>query len=154
MEVDGSLARRIGEILLRRLELAGHLCGALSDSALLPRIIDMPDHREVLEPFLLPDPEARLVEVAQEAVKRFDRLPHGVSGLEPVSRPAALPSFNPFLQSLIDAPICAAEMAAGLRPAPNVKEKLVLINLPFVDPVYFDDALPAALVLFLSGIDR
>ncbi len=146
-EADSALVRKVGEIRALRPELAGHLCRALIDSGLFDRIMGIPDHQEALRPFLIPD---HLAEVVQEAAKRFDRLPEGVGRLKPRNRPAELPSFNTYAQAMIDAPFVAAEMAAGLRPAPDVDERLVLINLRLVDPPYFDAALPAALDLCLT----
>ncbi len=153
-EASGALARRIGDILTLRPELAGHLCRALVDSALFNKIMCNRDFQENLKPCLVPAPADSLAEATQEAAKRFDRLPQGVRGLEPYDRPAGFPSFNPYLQSMVDAPLVAAEMAAELRPPPDVEEKLILINLRFVDPIYFDTALPHALSLCLSRTDR
>jgi hypothetical protein len=54
-------------------------------------------------------------------------------------------AFNPFVQPVIDAPIVAAEVALGLRGPLAAVDRMRLINLRFVDPVYFDTALPPAL---------
>jgi hypothetical protein len=69
-----------------------------------------------------------------------------VKGEEPLVRPKAL-TFSPDVQSLIDAPLVAGEIAVGLRHASNTALVLALINLRLVDPVYFDSALPAAIAL-------
>ena len=147
-EADTRLVRRIGDILALRPELAGHFCNALVDSGLFYRVIRIPEHQERLAPVLDPDPIGRLTEAAQEAARRCDRVPPGVGGLVPHRRPAALPEFNTHVQKMIDAPVVAAEMAAGLRAQPKADEKLALINLRFVDPLYFDAALPAALNVY------
>ena len=151
---DGALVRRIGDIVSLRPELAGHLCSALIEAALLDRVIGVPELRDSMKTLLLPSPAERLVEAAQEAAKRFDRLPQGVGGLKPLDRPVAFPSFNSYAQAMIDAPLVVAEMAAERRAAPSAREKLVLVNLRLIDPLYFDTALPAALALSLSSVDR
>ena len=92
-----------------------------------------------------------MAEAAQEAVKRFVRLPQGVSGLQSVKRPEGFPVFNSYAQTMIDAPLLVAEIATQRQPEPDVEEKLVLINLRLIDPLYFDAALPAAVALCLSG---
>ena len=148
-EADAALAKRIGEILTLMPELAGHFGAALANLGLLGRIVRSPDHQEMLRPLLISDPAARLAELAQEAVRRFDRLPVGVRGLVP-QRPPERVDFNPYAQPVIDAPIVAAEMAAGQRPSPRVAEKLTLINLRLVDPIFFDAALPVALALYFT----
>ncbi len=74
-EADGQLARRIGDILTLRSELAGHLCRALVDSALFNKIMCKRDFQENLKRCLIPAPADSLAEAAQEAAKRFDRLP-------------------------------------------------------------------------------
>ena len=154
MMADASLVKRIEKIRMLRPELSGHLLKALVDSGVFDRTTRIPDRRDTLEPFLIPDPGKRLLRAVQDAARRFDRLPQGVGGLEPCCRPAFLPSFNTYTQSMIDAPLVVAEMATGLRSAPGVSERLVLINLRSVDHLYFDTALPAALHLYLTDSGR
>ena len=60
----------------------------------------------------------------------------GLLGLRPQSRPVTLPHFNKFVQALVDAPLVAAEMAVGLQPPSDTGQRLALINLRFVDPIY------------------
>ena len=148
--VDEALAKRVGIISRLHPDLSGHFCGALVDAGLLPRMVGKPDTRERLSGLFLPSPEEFLVEAAQEAAKRFDRLPQGVGGLQPMERPKGL-LFNPYAQAMIDAPLVVAEMATERRSAPNVEEKLALINLRLLDTLYFDSALPAALALCISS---
>ncbi len=148
-EADRGLVKRIGQISTIMPELSGHFVWALMEADLFYRFILSPELQEMLKPLLLPNPGDRLTESAQDAVRRFDRLPSGVQGLEALHRPAKL-CFNPYAQSVIDAPLVAAEMAAGRRAAPSVPEKLILINLRLVDPIYFDTALPAALHLLFA----
>ena len=151
-EADATLVKRIGEILALQPELAGHFRKALADAGLFGRIIHPSNHQEIPAPLLISNPSERLAEISQEAVKRFDRLPDGLSKLAPRSQPSPNLSFNfnPYAQQMIDAPLVTAEMAAGLRPAPSVAERLTLIRLRHVDPIYFDTALPLALYLYLE----
>lgn len=150
-EADSAVIKRVGELLVLRPELAGHFGKALLDCRLLSRILDSADHcEEALGRLMIPNPAARLREVVQEAARRFDRLPQGVRGFDPPDRPAGLSGFSRYVQTMIDAPVVAAEIAAGLRAAPDVDDRLALINLRFVDPLYFDAALPAALSLCLK----
>ena len=145
---DTKIVRRIAEILALRPDLAGHFCRALLDSGIFSRVIGIAEHQERLARVLDPDPEGRLTEAAQEAARRCDRVPPGVGGLVPRNRPAALPEFNTHVQKMIDAPVVAAEMAAGIRAQPEPEERLALINLRFVDPLYFDTALAATLNMY------
>ena len=151
---DNVLAQRIGDILHLRPDLAGHFCTALLETELLARMVERPETHEHLSGLLVASPEDCLIEAAQEAAKRFDRLPQGVGGLQPVKRPKGLPVFNPYAQAMIDAPLLVAEMATERRSAPDVEEKLALINLRLIDPLYFDTALPAALALCMSSDNR
>ncbi len=149
--IDRTLVRRIGDIVNLRPELAGHFCHALIVSNAFERAIGIADCRNTIKALLLPLPAERLAEAAQEAAKRFDRLPQGVSGLKPLDPPVTLPSFNTYAQPVINAPLVVAEMATGRRPAPSPQEKYVLFILRLIDPLYFDTALPAALALYLSS---
>ena len=148
-EANRALVKRIRQILTMMPELAGHFGGALTKAGLFDRIIHRPELLEMLKPLLLSNPGYRLTESAQDAARRFDRLPAGVRGLQPLHRPEGT-HFNPYAQSVIDAPLVVAEMAAGQRAEPSVAEKLILINLRLVDPIYFDAALPAALHLLYT----
>ena len=145
-EADRGLVKRINQILTIMPELAGHFGRALVEAELFDRMIRSHDLQAMLKPLLLSNPGDRLTESEQDAARRFDRLPSGVRGLEPL-RPTERRHFNRYAQSVIDAPLVAAEMAAGKRAEPSIEEKLVLINLRLVDPIYFDAALPLALLL-------
>ena len=148
-QADEALVKRIGKILTLQPELAGHFVKALVDTGLFSRVISFPEHQEMLKLPFVSMPLKYLTAIIQEAARRFDRLPDGVHGLEPLHRPAALSSFDSYVQQMIDTPFVAAEMAAGWRPAPSAADKLALISLRLVDPIYFDTALPAALYLYL-----
>lgn len=143
---DEALALRIGSILTLRPDLSGHFGAALLAGELLhrmaPRILQCRIE-------LIADPRSRLADLAQEAAKRFDRLPTGVAGLQPLERPPAI-NFNSYAQPVIDAPLIAAEVATNLRRPQEPAEVMKLINLRLVDPGYFDAALPAAVALCLE----
>ena len=147
----GALAHRIGEILLLRPELAGHLCIALHSSGLLSEFFNMPETLSHLDGLFTPEPKQQLINAAQAAAKRFDRLPQGLGSLKPVKRPDWFPVFNPHAQIMIDSPLRVAELATQCRSVPSVNEKLILVILRYVDQLYFDAALPAAVTLFQSG---
>ena len=147
-EADRKIVRKVRDVVALRRELAGHFCRALVDTGIFDRVIGVPEHQEQLAHMLVADPNGRLAEAAQEAARRCDRVPPGAGGLVPQRRPAALPEFNSHVQKMIDAPVVAAEMASGLREQPTAAEKLALVNLRFVDPLYFDSALPAALNIY------
>lgn len=149
-DTHATLARRIAAVLTLNPELAGHFGAALIEEGLV-RLIS--DHQEALSGVVVADPVDRLVTLAHEAARRFDRLPSGMQGLEPHNRPSGL-SFNRYLQPVIDSPFVAAEIAAGVRTAPDTSGMLALINLRLVDHLYFDCALPAALTLARQQANR
>lgn len=144
-ETDRALLQSVESALLQRPDLAGHWGQGLSEAGVLMRIVGTNRGQDLPETLFVADPRTRLEEAAQAAAKRFDRLPQGVGGLTPERRPDWLPQFNPFVQTMIDAPLVAAEMAAGLREQPRAGEKIALTNLRWIDPLYFELALPAAL---------
>ena len=145
---------RLTRILARRPEWSGHIGPALADAGLIEGVVHGPSLVEVLGRAIIANPRELLLNRAQEAARRFDRLPNGVGGVAPLNRPDELSRFHPYCQSVIDAPLVAAEMAVGVRPQPDVDERLKLINLRLVDPSYFDDALPAALHLCMEASRR
>ncbi len=136
---------RLARILVHRPEWSTHVGHALADAGLIGHVAADPSLAEVLGRVIVREPMDFLFSQAQVAARRFDRLPNGVGRLAPRNRPDRLSGFHHYRQSLIDAPLVAAEMAAGVRPSPDVDERLMLINLRLVDPGYFDAALPAAL---------
>ena len=141
-----SLARRIGLVLTLHPELCGHFGAAFVEAKFLSQLIGLDECHDLLAKVLVAAPERRLTDCAQEAARRFDRLPSGVKGEEAFVRPHPL-VFSQDVQPLIDAPLVAAEIATGRRRTPNAALILTLINLRLVDPVYFDSALPAAIAL-------
>lgn len=133
------MARTAGEIIALRPELTAHLGLAMREARLPPLARDAQDG---IRP--LARPASALPGLAQEAARRFDRVPQGTGSLSPLRLhpPQVVNEANaPVLQ----APFVAAEVAAGLRPALSQTETLQLIALRASDPVWFDAALPAAL---------
>lgn len=144
----GTMARAAGEILALRPELAAHLGRALQASGLRPQSCDVQGNAS---PLLPPGPAARalLDGAAQEAARRFTGLPQGVDGLR--ARRLAPPRIGDGgMDALLHAPFAAAEIAAGLRPAPEPPEVLRLLALRAADPAWFEAALPCALTLALT----
>lgn len=151
-EAGTTLARRIAAILSYHSELAGHFGAALVQTGLINVACEL--LAQTPAPVLfVPDPVARFNELAQEAARRFERLPTGLAGIVPRYRPDGL-AFNRYAQSVIDAPLTAAEFAAERRPPASPRELLTLINLRLVDPLYFDAALPAAVAIVLKEVKQ
>ena len=154
LEADRAVLKRVNDILVIMPELAGHFGWAMFDTGLIDRAVHHPDQQAMLKPMLQPDPIASLSEAIEAAARRFDRLPSGVPMLQPLDPPPKSKSFLIYLQSLINGPIVAAEMAAGLCDSPDIQKKLTLINLRLVDPEYFDTALPSALFRLQSKASK
>jgi hypothetical protein len=90
IEAIKTLARRIALILSLHPELAGHFGAALVAAKFLPQLMGLEESHELFARVLFAAPEKQLTECAQEAARRFDRLPSGVKGEEPLVRPKAL----------------------------------------------------------------
>ena len=145
-EVDRALARRVKEIAWLRPDLSGHLAMALVQTD-RTRLIADPELAARLGASIRGNARIRLVEVAHEAVRRFDWLPSGLENIRTSAQIEGL-SFNQHAQKLIDAPIAVAEASFGLRQPLKTSEILSLINLRLIDPIYFDTALPLAMAYF------
>lgn len=150
---DG-LFTRIRQILILRPELSAHFGRALTDAGLVMRVFQ--DERQTALRALLTSGDS-LEALAQLVAKRahivpdaFDRLTPLHVGLSHALNSNHYASFNAHTRKLVDAPIVVAEMAAGLRPQPTRAEMMSLIGLRFVDSLYFDAAVPAALKLALE----
>jgi hypothetical protein len=70
-----ALARRINAILTLRPELAGHFGAALLNTGLFTPCMHLENRDELLTRILVNAPDRRLAELAQDAARRFDRLP-------------------------------------------------------------------------------
>lgn len=149
-EAADMLSRIAGEIIQLRPELAAHLGHGLQAAGLKP-IAWITRGETPLLP-IAAVARACLEHFAQEAGRRFGCLPEGVKGLraDKLSPPKAANEIN---GPLLHAPLVAAEAVAGLREL-RPDDILRLIALREIDPRWFDDALPAALTLALSGESR
>lgn len=136
-----ALQRVAGEILTLRPELAAHLGQALAAAGEAPLALDGAG-----APVPLAVAPTRLRRLAQEAARRFDRLPDGVGRVE---ARALRPDFGlpDHMAPLLHAPFVVAEIAAGLRGGLTSGDNLQLIALRAADPAWFDAALPAALMM-------
>lgn len=138
-EAGDGLFARISDILIMRPELIAHFGRALVEAGLIQRALQ--DGPQAIRASLAST--SSLDALAQEVAKRANFVPEGLKGLSP-RYPLAF-SFNTHTQAVVDAPIVTAEIAAGLRKPPTASETITLIGLRFVDPLYFDAAVPAAL---------
>lgn len=141
------LAKAAGEIIALRPELAVHLGQAFARAGEWPQALTATG---ASIPLAVPKARDRLADAAQDALRRFSRLPDGVSGLSARKLKVALPGTDD-ARPLLHAPLVAAEVATGGRPNPTPQEYLQLIALRAADPVWFDTALPAALTLALEA---
>lgn len=144
-EADAQLIGRLSEVVTLRPDLAGHL-GAATVLAGFPGLLQ--DER--LSGLMIPSPRKRLQTLAQEAVRRFDRLPNGVRGVPPRRCPSDF-AFNAYAQPIVEAPLTVGEIATETCPAPDRDTLLSLLALRMADPDYFDAAVPAAIALCLEA---
>jgi hypothetical protein len=129
-------------------ELASQFGFALMEAGLFAKA-----PAELLQKVAVVGTPERLIELAHEAGRRLDWVPSGVEGLVSHRRPHGMPKFNTHIQKVIDAPLVAAEIAAGLRTDQgSLGTALRLIVLRLADPHYFDSAVPVALALFLKEV--
>ncbi len=141
-----AIQRKCGRIIALRPELAAHLGHALVANSVAPIGLDA-NGRAV--PLAVPKPRAHLEQLAAEAAKRFDGLPRGARGVEACSITVG-GALSDELRPLLDAPVVAAEAAAGLRLPLSPSDTVILLALRYADPTWFDAALPAALTLALE----
>ncbi len=145
------MARIAGEIVSLRPELAAHLGQALAKAAMAPMATNA--HGQWI-PLASAKPISHLAAAAQEAARRFDRVPDGAPGLR--AEALVLPTVaNAENSALLHAPLVVAEAAAGLRGRSLESDDMLrLIALRAADPVYFESALPAALTLAMETHGR
>ena len=150
---DEVIVKRIRSILVRRPELTAHFGRAMIETDIIHSAMQLSEWHEALSLCWRPKRETygHLEQLVQQVVRRCDRMPAGVHCPGP-SDSLLKNQFPPHVQPLINAPFTVAKMAMGLLPAPDVDQKLALINLRHVDSAYFDDALPAFLA-FLTAED-
>ncbi len=138
------LAAIAADIAVRRPELTAHLGPAVA-AAGVPLALLRDLAAGALHPVPAPAARGHLAVLAQEAARRFDRLPQGTGTLR--ARRLSLPALSDAVTAFLQAPQVAAEVAAGLQPRPTASATLQLIALRAADPLWFDEALPAALTL-------
>jgi hypothetical protein len=143
-EADAQLVGRLSEIATLRPDLAGHVGAATVQAGFFGLLRD-----ERLSGLLVRNSKERLQTLAQEAARRFDRLPNGVRGVPPRRCPSDL-AFNAYAQPIVEAPLTVAEVATEMRPPPDKDTLLSLLALRMADPDYFDAAVPAAITLCLE----
>lgn len=141
--VSERLMRVLGEIVTLRPELSGHL-GLAMMAAGEPALALGPDGKPV--PLAVPNAQETLNALAQDAARRFDRLPDGTSSQRAHHLHLEF-KLNEWLLPLLHAPLIVAEVAMGWRAHPSPQETLQLLALRFTDPAWFDAALPAAMSL-------
>jgi hypothetical protein len=141
--IGQTISRQAGQILLLRPELKAHIGVALAEVGMLPIAFN-----EVDEPIPLavPNPVKKLEAAAQEAARRFDTLPFGTSSIR-AGHSVIAAQLSEQVRPLLDAPVKVAETVCGLEPKPSLNEFLQLFALRAADPVWFDEALPAAIVM-------
>lgn len=137
--------RAVGNILQVRPDLRGHFAVAFDELGVRPAVKINPVSG-MAESLGERDPLSRLVAAAQAAARRFDELPTGLPRGTPLLRRPAVLSFGDHVQPLIDGVLEVAEHAAGIRPAADEDSLCRYLTLRQVDPVYFDDALPFAIM--------
>jgi hypothetical protein len=140
------LAKAAGEIIALRPELSVHLGQAFARAGERPLALTSTG---APVPLAVPRSRDSLAGAAQEALRRFSRLPDGVAGLSARELQVSLPGTDDF-RPLLHAPLVAAEVATGRRSNPTPQEYLQLIALRAADPIWFDVALPSALTLALE----
>jgi hypothetical protein len=140
------VSSRIEAILTLRPELAAHFGMALMEAGLFGLV------PQIWHKVAVPQTPEKLIELAHEAARRLDWLPSGLEALVAHHRPEDMPTFNPYTQNLVDAPLITAEIAAGARTVGDLSTTLRLIVLRLADPHYFDSAMPLALAFVLKEV--
>lgn len=136
---DQYISQLAGAIVSVRPELKAHLGQAFMQLDLQPLAID-----SMKNPLPLYATWEQIEGAAQEAARRFETLPQGTEGLIPTHLNAPRVT-NDANAALMQAPLVAAEVAAGLRDPLSLEDTLRLIALRAADPIWFDSALPSAL---------
>lgn len=141
--IGQTIARQAGQVLLLRPELKAHIGVALAGLEMPPIALNEAD---TPVPLAVPNAMKKLESAAQEAARRFDTLPLGTSSIQASHRMIA-PQLSEQVRPLLDAPVKVAEVVCGLEPKPSLNEFLQLFALRAADPVWFDEALPAAIMM-------
>ncbi|PWG15762.1 hypothetical protein DFK10_15175 [Salibaculum griseiflavum] len=144
--IGQTIARQAGQVVLLRPELKAHIGVALAELEMLPIALNETD---APVPLAVPDPVKKLEAAAQEAARRFDTLPFGTGSIR-AGHSVIAPQLSEQVRPLLDAPVKVAEAVCGLEPKPSMNEFLQLFALRAVDPVWFDEALPAAIMMTME----
>lgn len=150
--VRGTIASRAADIVRLRPALLGHVvCGSReTDPAIM---MEVASKLGGLPPGLQA-PEAELLAIADEIVRRNAGLAPRLHELEAKGHPAALDRFDPELRGLIDAPLFVAEVAFGLRAPPTTPQEMELLQAIQADIGTFEAALPIAVAWVAARNDR
>ncbi|GMG85573.1 hypothetical protein LNKW23_47960 [Paralimibaculum aggregatum] len=150
--VRGTIASRTADIVRLRPALLGHIVCGLRETD--PGIMMEVASKLGGLPPGLQEPEAELLAIAEEIVRRHAGLAPWLHELEATSRPPALDRFDPDLRGLIDAPLFVAEVAFGLRAPPTIRQQMELLQAIQADIGAFEAALPIAVAWAASNNDR
>lgn len=144
--IGQTIARQAGHVLLLRPELKAHIGVSLAQLEMSPIALDE-SNKPV--PLGVANPKKNLEDQAQEAARRFDVLPFGTQSIQ-AEHTVIAPQLSEQVRPLLDAPMIVAEAVCGLRPKLSLNDFLKLFALRAADPVWFDNALPAAIVMTME----
>lgn len=139
---EQQVSARLCEVMLRRMDLAGHVILAAMQTGLFPK------HMALFGriPPEISTPEKSLLRLAREAVMRQEGVDQLFPDLAAQAVPTGFETLNPAMRGLIHTPLIAAEYVTGKRQAPPPAHIAIAIqHFRTHDPAYFDAALPAAI---------
>ncbi len=139
---EQQVSARLCEVMLRRIDLAGHVILAAMQTGLFPK------HMALFGriPPEISTPEKSLLRLAREAVMRQEGADQLFPDLAAQAVPTGFETLNPAMRGLIHTPLIAAEYVTGKRQAPPPAHIAIAIqHFRTHDPAYFDAALPAAI---------
>lgn len=93
----------------------------------------------------LQNPQITLLENARSIISRQAENPPSLHSLVAWNRPSGFDVFHPDLRGLIEAPLVVAEIAFGVRPRPNTRERVELLLAVQADQAAYETAQPAAI---------
>jgi hypothetical protein len=143
---EQQVSARLCEIILRRMDLAGHALLAAQKTALFPK------HMALFGriPPEISTPKESLLRLAREAVMRQEGANQPFPELAAQVAPPGFETLNPAMRGLIHTPLIAAEYVTGKRQGPPPAHIAIAIqHFRTHDPAYFDAALPAAIAWLL-----
>lgn len=138
-----ALRLRVRDIVAQRTDLTAHLALALLDNQICG-----PDQlAEWLGsvPAAFNNPELGMIRIAEDAIRRHGHTSVSLHGISAPITPKKYDQFDPSMRPLVDAPLMIACIAHGLRARPKPAEKLALLKARYLDPGFFDEAIPAAM---------